>query len=76
MLFQRTILLLPAGLCPAGNVTLRKGIPKNAKVPGWLRLLLVGRTSATLAWLERRRPLRRAVEPKARREGESWRRPP
>jgi sterol desaturase/sphingolipid hydroxylase (fatty acid hydroxylase superfamily) len=39
------------------------------KVPGWLSLLLVGGTLGTLLWLERRRPLRRAVEPKPRREG-------
>ena len=38
------------------------------KVPGWLSLLLVGGTLGALLWLERRRPLRRAVEPKARRE--------
>ncbi len=37
------------------------------KVPGWLRLLLVGGTFAGLWWLERRRPLRRSVEPKGRR---------
>jgi sterol desaturase/sphingolipid hydroxylase (fatty acid hydroxylase superfamily) len=42
---------------------------QTRKLPGWLRLVLVGGTFATLAWLERRRPLRRAVEPKLRREG-------
>jgi sterol desaturase/sphingolipid hydroxylase (fatty acid hydroxylase superfamily) len=41
----------------------------NKKVPGWLTGLLVGGTFLTLVWLERRRPLRRPVEPKARREG-------
>src|SRR5947209_1029014 len=41
----------------------------NRKVPGWLSLLLVGGAFAGLLWLERRRPLRRAVEPKPRREG-------
>ncbi len=38
------------------------------RVPGWLTGLLVGGTFVTLLWLERRRPLRRSVEPKARRE--------
>src|SRR5207253_2093518 len=37
------------------------------KVPAWLAGLLVGGTFVTLLWLERRRPLRRSVEPKARR---------
>jgi hypothetical protein len=37
------------------------------KVPGWLGGLLVGGTFCALLWLERRRPLRRAVEPKLRR---------
>jgi sterol desaturase/sphingolipid hydroxylase (fatty acid hydroxylase superfamily) len=41
----------------------------DRKVPGWLSLLLVGGTLGALLWLERRRPLRRAVEPKPRREG-------
>ena len=39
------------------------------KVPGWLSLLLIGGTFGALVWLERRRPLRRSVEPKRRREG-------
>jgi sterol desaturase/sphingolipid hydroxylase (fatty acid hydroxylase superfamily) len=39
------------------------------KLPGWLRLLLVGGSFAALWWLERRRPLRPATEPKPRREG-------
>jgi sterol desaturase/sphingolipid hydroxylase (fatty acid hydroxylase superfamily) len=38
------------------------------EVPLWLRATLVLGTFWTLAWLERRRPLRRAVEPKFRRE--------
>lgn len=38
------------------------------RVPGWLTGLLVGGTFVTLLWLERRRPLRRSVEPKVRRE--------
>src|SRR5207237_7457734 len=42
---------------------------KAKKLPGWLDLLLIGGTFAGLLWLERRRPLRRAVEPKLRREG-------
>jgi sterol desaturase/sphingolipid hydroxylase (fatty acid hydroxylase superfamily) len=37
------------------------------KVPGWLNALLIGGTFCGLLWLERRRPLRRSVEPKARR---------
>jgi sterol desaturase/sphingolipid hydroxylase (fatty acid hydroxylase superfamily) len=37
------------------------------KVPGWLTGLLVAGTFMTLLWLERR-PLRKLVEPKARRE--------
>jgi len=36
---------------------------------GWLDLLVVGGALAGLLWLERRRPLRRPVEPKTRREG-------
>ncbi len=39
----------------------------ESKVPGWLSGLLVGGTLCALLWLERRRPLRRAVEPKGRR---------
>jgi sterol desaturase/sphingolipid hydroxylase (fatty acid hydroxylase superfamily) len=34
------------------------------RVPGWLSGLLVGGAFCGLLWLERRRPLRRAVEPK------------
>jgi sterol desaturase/sphingolipid hydroxylase (fatty acid hydroxylase superfamily) len=41
---------------------------RSQKVPGWLTGLLVGGTFLALLWLERRRPLRRSVEPKARRE--------
>ena len=37
------------------------------KVPGWLSALLIGGTFCGLLWLERRRPLRRSVEPKTRR---------
>ncbi len=40
----------------------------SRKMPGWLSLLLVGGAFAALTWLERRRPLRRTVEPKGRRE--------
>ncbi len=39
------------------------------KVPGWLNVLLVGGAFGALWWLERRRPLRRSVEPKAVRTG-------
>jgi hypothetical protein len=37
------------------------------RVPGWLSGLLVGGAFCALLWLERRRPLRRSVEPKLRR---------
>src|SRR5947209_1385560 len=39
----------------------------SKKVPGWLSALLVGGTFCGLLWLERRRPLRRSVEPKTGR---------
>jgi hypothetical protein len=39
----------------------------DRRVPGWLTGLVVGGTFLTLLWLEGRRPLRRSVEPKARR---------
>src|SRR5262249_25080696 len=39
----------------------------RSRVPGWLSDLLVGGTFCALLWLERRRPLRRSVEPKLRR---------
>ena len=38
------------------------------KVPAWLSAPLVVGAFGLLAWLERRRPLRRSVEPKLRRE--------
>ena len=38
------------------------------KVPGWLSALLVGGAFAGLVWWERRRPLRRATQPKLRRD--------
>jgi sterol desaturase/sphingolipid hydroxylase (fatty acid hydroxylase superfamily) len=41
---------------------------KERKVPGWLSAPLVLGAAGLLVWLERRRPLRRAVEPKPRRE--------
>src|SRR5437763_16265970 len=41
---------------------------KQRKGSGWLDLLVIGGAFAALLWLERRRPLRRAVKPKARRE--------
>jgi hypothetical protein len=37
------------------------------KLPGWVTALAVGGAFAALLWAERRRPLRRAVEPKPRR---------
>jgi hypothetical protein len=43
----------------------------SKKVRGWLTGLLVGGTFLTLLWLERRRPLLRAVEAKPRREARS-----
>src|SRR5438309_11533512 len=42
---------------------------KQQKGSGWLDLLVIGGAFAALLWLERRRPLRRTVEPKVRREG-------
>ncbi len=42
------------------------------RLPGWLSLALVGGTLGALLWLERRRPLRRAVESKPRREGRNF----
>ena len=41
---------------------------KGRKVPTWVSVPLVVGAFGLLAWLERRRPLRRAVEPKLRRE--------
>ena len=41
---------------------------KKRKVPAWVSVPLVFGAFGLLAWLERRRPLRRAVEPKTRRE--------
>jgi sterol desaturase/sphingolipid hydroxylase (fatty acid hydroxylase superfamily) len=41
---------------------------KGRKVPAWVSAPLVLGAFGLLAWLERRRPLRRAVEPKLRRE--------
>jgi sterol desaturase/sphingolipid hydroxylase (fatty acid hydroxylase superfamily) len=41
---------------------------KERKVSAWLSAPLVVGAFALLAWLERRKPLRRAVEPKTRRE--------
>lgn len=43
---------------------------KNRKVPTWISAPLVVGAFGLLAWLERRRPLRRGVEPKLTRE---WR---
>ncbi len=42
---------------------------KRRTLPGWANALLIGGTFITLVWLERRRPLRRSVESKARRDG-------
>ncbi|HEX8117042.1 MAG TPA: sterol desaturase family protein [Pyrinomonadaceae bacterium] len=41
---------------------------KERKVPTWVSAPLILGAFGLLAWLERRRPLRRAVEPKLRRE--------
>jgi sterol desaturase/sphingolipid hydroxylase (fatty acid hydroxylase superfamily) len=41
---------------------------KERKVPAWVSAPLVLGAFGLLVWLERRRPLRRAVEPKLRRE--------
>ena len=41
---------------------------RERKVPGWVSAPLVVGAFVWLAWLERRRPLRRAVEPKLPRE--------
>jgi sterol desaturase/sphingolipid hydroxylase (fatty acid hydroxylase superfamily) len=41
---------------------------KERKVPTWLSAPLIVGAFGLLVWLERRRPLRRAVEPKLRRE--------
>ncbi len=42
---------------------------RHGRLPGWLTALLVAGTYGTLLWLERRRPLRRAVESKVVRNG-------
>lgn len=42
---------------------------KKRGLPMWLSSLLIGGAFCALAWLERRRPLRRAIEPKLKREG-------
>src|SRR5213082_2129478 len=39
----------------------------SRKLPGWLSGLLIGGAFCGLFWLERRRPLRRSIEPKVRR---------
>lgn len=41
----------------------------NKKVPSWLSVPLVLGAFGALVWLERRRPLRREVEPKVTRDG-------
>jgi sterol desaturase/sphingolipid hydroxylase (fatty acid hydroxylase superfamily) len=43
--------------------------PTAARLPGWLAIGLVAGTFLALAVFERRRPLRRSVEPKPRRTG-------
>lgn len=42
---------------------------KPKQLPGWLNVLLIGGAFGALCWWERRRPLRRSVETKSRREG-------
>jgi sterol desaturase/sphingolipid hydroxylase (fatty acid hydroxylase superfamily) len=44
-------------------------IMSGKKSSGWLNLLLIGGAFGALVWLERRRPLRRSVESKLRRQG-------
>src|SRR5581483_5852532 len=39
----------------------------SRQVRGWAKALLLGGAFGVLVWLEHRRPLRRSVEPKARR---------
>jgi sterol desaturase/sphingolipid hydroxylase (fatty acid hydroxylase superfamily) len=51
---------------PRDSVTSRR---TAATLPGWLRVGLVAGTFVALALLERRRPLRRSVEPKLQRTG-------
>jgi len=41
----------------------------SAFMKRWLNFAVIGGALAALLWLERRRPLRRSVEPKLRREG-------
>lgn len=41
---------------------------RNRKLPTWLSAPLIVGAFGTLLWLERRRPLRRAVEPKLKRD--------
>ena len=45
---------------------------RSRPVPGWLNVLLVGGTLATLLVLERRRPLRRRVEPQLRHDARNF----
>ena len=44
------------------------GLKEHARVPAWLSASLVLGAAGLLVWLERRRPLRREVEPKPLRE--------
>lgn len=41
---------------------------RDRKIPAWISAPLIVGAFGVLAWLERKRPLRRAVEPKIRRE--------
>src|SRR3546814_6983691 len=50
-----------------GDATFRERQVKTGRMPGWLGAAMVVGAFGTLLWLEHRRPLRRAVEPKARR---------
>jgi sterol desaturase/sphingolipid hydroxylase (fatty acid hydroxylase superfamily) len=52
--------------CPRDPDTSQRTV---APLPGWLSVSLVAGTFLALAFLERRRPLRRSVEPKLRRTG-------
>ena len=56
-------------MMPSAPRDVNRSQPAAAALPGWLAVCLVGGTFLTLALLEWRRPLRRSVEPKARRTG-------
>src|SRR5437868_12328808 len=51
-----------------GTELARGAVMSLKNLPGWISALAVGGAFCGLLWLERRRPLRRSVEPKVRRE--------